>query len=194
MDAVNTRAQDALPSNPNPRSRTLHSTILEFTTPLGDAAPRRAASRHQAPPSLVSAPSSSAAPFCERFSGTAAVVASISRRGREEKERAGKPDGKRKTVSLTPRHQRNCMRGNKQNCKARSLARSRITFPQVSSLTPIFLIVSRSVLPLPPPPLSLFFLKLLPRAPPLSYFRGFQESRNARVRLTRARYRFYRVS
>lgn len=92
---------------------------------------------------------------------------------RGEKERV-KTSGKRKTVSLTPRHQRNCMRGNKQNCKARS-RRSRITFPQVSSLTPIFLIASRSVLPF-----SLLLRKLLPCAPPLSYFRGFR-NRGTRV-------------
>lgn len=61
-------------------------------------------------------------------------------------------------AGFTPRHQRNCMRGNKQNYKARSPVR--ITFPQLLSLSlspcPFF-----SLPPLSRPPFPFSLLRKL---------------------------------
>lgn len=110
------------------------------------AAPRSVASCRRAPPSLVSALSSSAA---SRFSGTTTSFPFPRERTREkgemwcERRRKRRDKGCAHRPGFTSRHQRNCMRGNKQNYKAR---RSGLLFHNFFSsraafLTPIFLIV-----------------------------------------------------
>lgn len=132
--------------------------------------------------------SSAAASLHERFSGTAAAV-SISREKRGKRKRVRKKRRRfaraRTRTRFTLRHQRNCMRGNKQNYKAR---RSGLLFRKFSpailphAISPSFL--SLCLISLRSVRLPLFLREeLLADSSTLLPLR-LQESRNARVRVT----------